>query len=224
MGSRRHLPEESHLRRRGPVRDPKIEIWVYCEGKRTEPAYLTAFRNDHATHLVRVETVPVADVPLTLVNRAVEKKLELERAARRSKDSFAKAFAVWGMFDVDHDRDRAIPQACDKAKASGVHLAISNPCFELWGILHYCYQDGFIKSHDLCRRLATVMPGYDPTHRKEFNYHHMRGNYAVARSRALLGRKRREEEDDPGGNPSTGVIELLDLIIANGRKGPASAD
>lgn len=106
MGSRRHLPEESHLRRRGPVRDPKIEIWVYCEGKRTEPAYLTAFRNDHATHLVRVETVPVADVPLTLVNRAVEKKLELERAARRSKDSFAKAFAVWGMFDVDHDRDR----------------------------------------------------------------------------------------------------------------------
>ena len=50
-----------------------------------------------------------------------------------------------------------------------------------------------------------------------FNYEFIRENYNIAKKRAQQGCQRREEEDDPGGNPSTDVYALLELIIENGK-------
>jgi hypothetical protein len=42
---------------------------------------------------------------------------------------------VWCVFDVDEHPKLA--EARDQANANGIQLAVSNPCFELWLLLHF---------------------------------------------------------------------------------------
>jgi len=202
------------LTRRTAKREPKLKLVIVCEGENTEPKYLQDFANDHANPLVEIETIKKGGVPVTLVNKAVKRKKELEKQARRTKNSFDKRFQVWGLFDVDEHPN--IPQAKDKAHGNGVKLGISNPCFELWGLLHICNQDAPIHRHKLQRLLEEKMPSYDHDSSATFDYNLIRENYDIAKQRAIKGLNRRKEEDDPEGNPSTNVYELLDIVSDNG--------
>lgn len=150
-----------------------------------------------------------------MVKKAVKFKKDLERQTQRSRNSFEQYFQVWGLFDVDEHPN--IPQAKDIAHANEVKLGISNPCFELWGLLHIRDHDAPIHRHDLQRLLEQLMPGYDHKLSATFNYEFIRENYNLAKKRAQQGCQRREEEDNAGGNPSTNVYALLELIIENGK-------
>ena len=83
--------------------------------------------------MVAVETVPGVGVPMTVAEKAVEKAKSLRRGRGR-KDSFEERDQVWAVFDRDeHPRfDEAVALCKDK----GVGVARSDPCFELWLILH----------------------------------------------------------------------------------------
>ncbi|MFZ3017054.1 MAG: RloB family protein [Gallionella sp.] len=211
----RKLPQTRSLKRRPASVQPKMLIVVCCEGRNTEPRYLDEFALANGNKMVRVEPIPAAGAPLTLVKRAIQEKEKRLREASRSGNSFAKAFQVWGVFDIDEHPK--IAEAKDLARGNGIDLCISNPCFDLWGLLHFVNQDGYIHRHDAQRRLAEEMPGYEPEKGKFFNYSLMHSRYAQAKSRAEVLMRRREEEDTPGGNPSTDVYRLLDLIIKNGK-------
>lgn len=210
----RKLPEVRSIKRRIASVQPKLIIVVCCEGKNTEPKYFQDFAFAHGNKLVKIETIPAAGSPLTLVSRAISEKEIRMKAASRKKDSFAKAFEVWGVFDIDEHPK--IPEAKDLARKNGIKLCISNPCFDLWGLLHFVNQDGNVHRHVAQRKLAAAMPGYEPADGKYFNYALMHPLYSTAKSRAEMLMRRRNEEDSPGGNPSTDVYLLLDLIIKNG--------
>ncbi|HDN25559.1 MAG TPA: RloB domain-containing protein [Thioploca sp.] len=211
MAKTRKLPKTPLLARRKPQREPKLKLIVVCEGEKTEPKYLNDFTKEHNNPLVEIKVIPKGGAPVTLVKKAVQFKKKLERQARRSKNSFDQRFQVWGVFDVDEHPN--IPQAKDTARSNGVKLGISNPCFELWGLLHIRNYDAPIHRHDLQRLLEQLMPGYDHESSATFNYEFIGDNYDIAKKRAKQGCQRREEEDDSGGNPSTDVYVLLDLII-----------
>ncbi|RKZ53031.1 MAG: RloB domain-containing protein [Candidatus Parabeggiatoa sp. nov. 3] len=213
--ARRKLPKTPSLERRKSQREPKFKIVVVCEGEKTEPKYLNDFTQDHNNPLVEIKVVPKGGVPVTLVKKAVKFKKELEREARRSQNSFDEHFQVWGLFDVDEHPN--IPQAKDMARSNGVKLSIANPCFELWGLLHIRNYDAPIHRHDLQRILEKLMQGYDHEVSATFNYEFIRDHYDIAKKRAKQGYQRREEEGDSGGNPSTDVHKLLDLIIDSGK-------
>jgi len=119
------------------------------------------------------------------------------------------------MFDIDEHPN--VPKAKDKAFGNEISLAISNPCFELWGVLHYEKHDAPDDRHEVQRKLGRLMPGYDHERAPEFNFEAIKGDYADAKRNAEWISDRREAEGSPGANPSCDVFKLLDEIIKNGK-------
>lgn len=181
------------------------------EGESTEPQYLRRFKRMHSSPFVEVREVAGAGDPLAVVDSALKEKLSLERA-RRKGDRMAGRDSVWVMFDRDeHPR---FDEAMDKARGNALSLAISNPCFELWGIFHYEDCGGWIHRHECQRRLEELSPAYQRANGKTFDEDVIHTNYATAVERAKRSLKSREEEGIPMGNPSTTVQELTEHIRA----------
>ncbi len=209
----RRFPPDRSLRRRAATRAPKLLLCVVCEGERTEPSYLREFARAHGNNLVQLELI-AGRAPISVVRKAKDKQVELRRKARKSGDSFAKNFQVWGLFDVDEHPN--IANAKEEARAAGIELAISNPCFEVWGLIHYSDHDAPDDRHQVQRKLENLMTGYSRKS-KEFNYAEMHPEFGRASTRAKRMRYNRLAEGDEGGRPTTHVDLLLDIVIENGR-------
>ena len=87
------------LRRDVAVRAPKRTFLVFCEGEKTEPAYLKALKRDPAVRDVasvdiRVDEETSGSVPLTLVEVAA-------KARARSSGEDGEIDEVWCIFDVE---------------------------------------------------------------------------------------------------------------------------
>lgn len=101
---------------------------------------------------------------------------------------------VWCVIDVD---EFDIEPTVRLAKESGVRLAVSNPCFELWLFLHQedynstNYVDGY---DDAVARLRNYLPNYD---KSQLDF----ADCASGVSRAI----EKAKVLDPGKNPSTDV-------------------
>lgn len=68
--------------------------------------------------------------PLGVVNRAIELRKECIR-----RGDLEESDEVWCIVDVNGHTN--MNDAEQKAQAKGIHLAISNPCFEYWVLLHF---------------------------------------------------------------------------------------
>ena len=147
-------------------------------------------------------------VPYTIAEKAVAraKSLGLDRRSRRRKESFEEHDQVWAVFDRDnHPRFDEAVMLCE---SHGVRVARSNPCFELWLILHeqdYNRPDNRKKVQSALRKLC---PEYDPHGAKTPDCGELvtRVQEAERRGETLL--ESRERDGCPCGNPSTTVGRL----------------
>jgi hypothetical protein len=106
-----------------------------------------------------------------LGNRAVQLKLRtracspsqlVEHARKIAASERDAAFAeVWCVCDVDDYPD--IPEAARLARRTGIRLAVSNPCFKLWLLLHRTEHTAEISTAEVMRLLRKHQPGYDKT-------------------------------------------------------------
>lgn len=209
----KHRPPK--LRRSGkPVRDPKLAVVIFCEGENTEPAYFEDFARDHGNRLVAIEAIGAAGVPMTIARKAVE---EHWRRGRSSRNSFEKRDQVWAAFDNDEHPN--VLEAIRFAEQNGVSVAFSNPCFELWAIVHLVDHDFNrpLHRHEAQRLLRDLMPKYDPDGSKKFDYELLRPRIGAACRQAEQMERCREQEGTPRGNPYTGVYKLALLIRASGK-------
>jgi hypothetical protein len=132
---------------------------VFCEGRRTEPEYLDALKrlpevHDAAAVDIRVQTGHGGAVPLTLVNLALD-------ARSRNRDEFGEVDEIWCAFDVEWPRNHPnLVEAVALAKAHDIHLAISNPCFEIWLVLHLRDCSAWATNDD-ARRMRRDLDGQD---------------------------------------------------------------
>jgi hypothetical protein len=187
---------------------------VFCEGARTEPGYFTAFMRTCRDALILVETIAPAGVPYTLAQSAAQRARELclSRRSRKPLNSFEESDEVWAVFDRDeHPRHADAIRLCEDV---GVKMGRSNPCFELWLILHI---ESFDRPDDrggVQRHLRGLRSEYDPSQGKACNCTDLvaRVEEAEVRAEAQLGR--REAEGDPYGPPSTTVGHLTRAIRA----------
>jgi len=208
MGKRRTRP----LRRRAPRTEPRLRLLVLCEGKVTEPRYFQAFRHEHRNQLVHIEVMPACGVPKTLVEHAAERKKQALREAKRYGDSFLKYDEVWCVFDVDVHPN--LEEAKNQARDNGLRVAISNPCFELWVLLHFQDQ----RAHQGRAHMQAACRDHLPEFDKEVPYDRIQPRYAEAVARAIELEKWQEEQGRPGGNPSTDVYKLTGRIVGLGRE------
>lgn len=97
--------------------------------------------------------------PRLLVERAAAKKREAQRDAKSRRDEFLAYDEVWCVFDVDEHPH--LHDARQQARDNGIDLAVSNPCFELWALLHFQDHTAHIERADARRRLKRHLPGYE---------------------------------------------------------------
>lgn len=203
------------LRRRLPSLDPRPRILVLCEGQVTEPQYLDALRREQENRLVDVEIDDEGGAPKTLVERAAIRKKNSEEEARHAHDENLKYDEVWCVFDVDEHPK--LPDAKQQARDNGIKLAISNPCFELWLLLHFCEQHAHIERKAVAALLKNHIPGY----RKYAPFEALRDGYTEAVKRAQQLDKQHSDVDTQDGNPSTNVYRLTERIREYGKNGRA---
>jgi len=146
--------------------------------------------------------------PKALVEKAVEFKRRAEAEARRYHDSSYRFDEVWCVFDIDEHP--FVPEARRQAQDNSIRVAISNPCFELWVLLHFQEQFAYIDRHDvqhLCRK-------YLPNYQKELPYNKILSQQAIATMRAAELEKWQSDRGNHGANPSTLVHHLVQRLVS----------
>lgn len=201
-----------HLKRRRAIREPKRRFIIFCEGKNTEPAYFRALQRVHRDALVEIETIADAGVAYTLCEAAKAKARELGLAgrSRRALNSFEERDEVWAVFDRDgHPR---FIEAVTLCRQSGVGVARSNPCFELWLILHCEDYDKMDDSRSVQVHFQNLRPEYDRKGAKIPNCDDLIKCIEIAEKRAEVQLQRRLAEGNRYDQPST-TVGLLTRAI-----------
>lgn len=195
----------SSLRRPPPAWDPQAIVLIVCEGNKTEPLYFNALRRYRRLSATKIEIVPggiSGSDPRSIVRYARQRKKWMKRRGLRFDQ-------VWCVFDRD-DHPK-IEQAFLWADQSHFSLAYSNPCFELWFILHFQDVDHPLDRYEALNRLRRLMPEY----RKTSSVFHLllpRQAEAIRRAQSLRNRGRGTRFGSlvrVSENPSTSVDELV---------------
>jgi hypothetical protein len=155
MPGRQRKAASRSLKRKVAIRQPRKTLVVFCEGEKTEPLYLSALKRqpsvrDVAAVDIRIETGHGGSVPRTLVSMAAG-------ARSRAIDEDGEIDEFWCVFDVEWPRNHpglsgAVQQACD----DDIQLAISNPRFELWLILHFQDQGSWLDNQRCAKAAASA--------------------------------------------------------------------
>jgi RloB-like protein len=187
-------------------RPTRRTILVFTEGQKTEPSYLAELWRAHRETVV----VKVSDrhgTPATLVAQALVAQREGVRAAKKGRgDTYDE---IWCVFDIDeHPNVRA---AIADAAQQGIGVAVSNPCIELWFLLHWEEQTAEIDRASAQRR-ASVHVGSTKALTPE-TVRNLMERFATAkhRAKALDERHRGNRTAEPG-NPSSTMWRLVDAI------------
>ena len=189
-------PLAGHPRRRGIPRVPRHVIRVLTEGKITEPDYLTKWARLNRRK-VRLE---IRDSGMTPVPGP---SCEGVREAEPSDEAFGPG--------VRRDLVRI---------RRGINVAVSNPCFELWLVLHREEQTAYIDRGDIQQRSdilqltanKRILPVAEPI---------LVDAVDMAKQRArALDRRHADNGSPPRSNPSTDAWRLVDRLRAGMQGGP----
>jgi len=207
------MPNRRRDRQRKPARpdafrDPRPVVLVVCEGIITEPQYISGFGRAHRNGRVRVEVAPEHGVPRTVVEAARNRKRAAEVTAEKHEDDNLAYDSVWCVFDIDQHPN--VSDAKQMALANGIKLAISNPCFELWLLLHFRDPPGSEDRHTIQARLSEYITDYN----KHVDVEVFLPYYPEAAKRAASLDRLARQVNLPDRNPTTGVYKLLEEIAA----------
>jgi RloB-like protein len=184
------------------------QLLVYVEGARTEEDYLVYWSRLYRTR-VRVTIAPERGVPTTLVAHAIEAKKAGVREEKRGRGSAWDE--IWCMFD--EDAHPGLHDAIASAAANDIKLAVTNPCVELWFILHFEDQTGHIErqqAQSRARHHLSCEKALSDTALDLLGRH-----YENARARAIaLDAKHAGDGSPTRSNPSSEVWKLVDRIRA----------
>lgn len=213
----RHIPKaiapNRLLSRRKPIKDPLPVVYIFCEGKITEPHYINSFVQEFCRGEQKVipEIIKGAGVPYTLVEKCIDKKRELKTCGR--KDTIQRRSSVWAVFDVD-EHPKLI-DAVNLAKKHQINFSISNPCIEIWGMMHLSIYQRPLSRHEAQSVLAAAMPPYHHDKSPIIPWEICRDKIhdAMSNSQEALNRIGMDKSGLYGANPSTTFYELLKFIL-----------
>lgn len=136
---------------------------IMCEGKETEPNYFNGLKQ-----LINSKYGDRVDVLISEINiKGTGKNTnDLVNYTERFVNQAGKKYGkVWIVFDKDDYRDIQFNLAIKKATDANYNTAWSNPCFEIWLLLHLKSVQNYIEKDKILNELD-----------KEFKHNNL-GNY-----------------------------------------------
>jgi hypothetical protein len=158
---------------------------------RTERQYLAGLRDSLNNRAVDIQILRRPKSPVQVVAYASLQRADFDEA--------------WCVVDVDQFDIAAATQAAGRA---GVELVVSNPCFELWLLLHHeDHRAALTNCAAALTRLRQHLPHYDKA-RLDFADFAKTVTEAVARAKSLDA-----TATNPLQNPSTSMWRLVEKIM-----------
>lgn len=189
-------------------------VLIVCEGEKTEAIYFQALRRYYRLRTVDVTVHAEGGGPLEVVRRAIALFEERKRSWKRTRAE-PPYEEIWCVFDREASNEpHGFRDALQLAANHKIQLAISNPSFEYWYLLHFVETSRpFQDARDVERELCSAH--YIPNYQKNKDY------FAVLRDRTNEAHDRAERlyvrhpdrESDPYPNPSTLVYQLVAGMI-----------
>jgi len=163
---RRHNYERNIFRSTPDAQSDGKTFLIVVEGKETERRYLLGLRARLELKSANVVVVHAgATDPQNMISAAVELREQREELAKNSLLT-APYDEVWVVFDTEaqnHVRAKQLPSAIALAKSRNVLIALSNPCFEFWLLLHYIFTT---KPFQNPKAVITALRKCDPGYKK----------------------------------------------------------
>ena len=185
-------------------------ILVLTEGTVTEHQYLKYMQKvAPGSCRARLKLGSAESDPIKLVNKAVRKLAYDKR--RKDGGTFDE---IWCVFDYDahFEEPSDLLTLLSDASSRDINVAVSNPCFELWLVLHYQAVTGTVDRH-VIQRTADKLKLVDDKRIREVTLSRLQRDYAVARQHAKALRVGHQHNGNhETSNPSTAVWELVDEI------------
>lgn len=186
-------------------------ILIAAEGKnKTEKNYFQEFNRSLNGCNIVFSNGNNTD-PVKIVNDAVN-------TAKTKGVEVQNGDLVYAVFDTDFNKESQIKEARKLADKNGVELILSNPCFEVWLLLHFRYSTrGYQSNHEVLNELNNLWPAYHKSI-NSFRYLHDRCELAADNARRLkrFSFETKGTEAVEKCNPSTDVYRLVSQIIHSG--------
>jgi len=195
---------KDYSRRRIGRRRPYKILVIVCEGEATEPIYFNHYRTRGKN--LKIETPKTKKTDPVGLAKFARKQIGRYDLDMRSGDQ------IWCVFDADHNTDSQISAACRVASPQ-IRIALSNPCFELWFLLHFAYTESKISSTDLGLRLKKHLQKYAKT-LDVFNELDPRTDTAIRNAKKLNSYQKNNQIllRSAKSNPSTQVFRIVEAI------------
>lgn len=160
-------------KKRIPRQERKVILIVCEKNNRTERIYFKQFRNRN--------TAVNIDIPHTKVTKPGKLvEFAIEKSNRAEYDS------TWCVFDVDDtNTNNDIRQAKKLADRHNIQIALSNPSFEFWYLLHYVDYRKILTNPELINELHRFLPNYSKTDESIFYTIQPGQNCAVSRANKI---------------------------------------
>ncbi len=187
---------------RAKKRKQRDIVIIVCQGKRTEPNYFEHFKRESNFVLYIKKR---AEDPMSLMEYA--KYLQEVEFDLGPKDR------IFCVYDVNSSSEEELNKAKEKARKYGVISCISNPCFELWYLLHFIYSTSCLNSYsDVKNELLKYIKNYE----KSKDVH----NLLISKQRDAINNAKRLEKYHireeiktiRRRNPSTQVYVIVDYL------------
>lgn len=198
-------------------RIPHPVIIIVCEGAKTEPTYFKHFKK--RDKLLRVEIVKGAKGTSyqAVINKAIEAK---EKHVGKTETEWS----VWCVSDVDADlktpysqssKNSQLREYAKEAANHGFKVALSNPCFEVWFLLHFTYTTGYLQNYGVVARKLSEYLGDYQKDTDIFGILLAEQETAINRAKRLNAfhiEQGKADYMDTSVNPHTNVWELVELL------------
>lgn len=200
------MRKKPDLTRKLQKRLPKKKLYIFSEGANSEPIYFKAYARFSASNLIEVICEKGQGVPRTLLERAKAKRSTIK--SKRYIQENGDDDQVWIVFD--RDEHPGVREVLSESNEAGINVAYSNPCFEVWLILHVADYDRDEHRHLTQRFCESVCAGYTSDSRKAPDMEALLSKVFEAEVRAKELLQRRTE--DGGGAPLTTAFKLTQAI------------
>ena len=191
-------------RRKVATRTAYEVVLIVCEGL-TEVTYFDNYKSKLKTFGIEVKAISDEhNDPIGIVKDAI-KKLKEEKAEH-----------TWCVFDRDHHTQHQLNQAKQLAEKNKIHIAFSNPCFEIWLLLHFKYSSAPYRNYDELEKALKQIPELS-SYQKEtcyFNKLLPLWQTAVKNSKKLILEHKTSgnSQYSVNSNPSTSIHEVVEFL------------